>query len=420
MKDNKSFCVMPWLHLHAWPAGEAYLCCIGGTGRKENEVGDLSTQTIAEIINGDRMKTIRKKMLAGEKISNCQNCYDAEEVKGYSWREGFNTQFADQIDSIIKNTAEDGTIDPQLQYVDFRFSNLCNLECRTCGGELSSSIASTKGRNFPQQRISELEEKGVMGKGNIVAYSNKNKLFTEDLKQYLKDTKCFYFAGGEPLMQKEHYEVLKYVHDNKWFDKELRYSTNLSNLNYKQTDFVEMWKDFENVWVMCSIDHYGDKLEHIRQGVNSDRLWKNFDRLVDTHFKLSITFVVSIYNIYYLYDFFKFLDNNNYLDRLHSLEMLYVFGDTETPAVLPEFAKKELIEKLKADENTELYKRLFEQFPYLASSISGLPDFVNGSSSFTWEQFTQRVESFDIMYNRNTAKTFPWLGEVIEKSKTSD
>ena len=411
---------MPWLHLHAWPAGEAYLCCIGGTGREENEVGDLSTQSIAEVMNGDKMKSIRKKMLAGEKIPNCKNCYEAEAGKGYSWREGFNAQFADEIEGIVENTAEDGTIDPKLLYVDFRFSNLCNLECRTCGSELSSSIASTLGRNFPIKRQAELEEKGVMGKGNIVAYSNKNKLFTDDLKQYLKDTKCFYFAGGEPLMQKEHHEVLKYVHDNKWFDKELRYSTNLSNLHYKQTDFVEMWKDFENVWLMCSIDHYGDKLEHIRQNVNSDRLWKNFDRLVSTHFKLSITFVVSIYNIYYLYDFFKFLDDKGYIDRLHSLEMLYVFGDTESPACLPDFAKAELIEKLKADEESELYKRLCDKFSYLASGIQGLPGFVNGQSTFTFEQFIDRVEKFDKMYNRNTSETFPWLGEVIEKSKTSN
>lgn len=419
-EKNKTFCVMPWLHLHAWPAGDAYLCCIAGTGEKKNEVGDLSTQSIAEIINGDKMKEIRKKMLAGEKVSNCQNCYNAEAVKGYSWREGFNHQFKHHIDDIKNNTAEDGSIDPQLRYIDFRFSNLCNLECRTCGGELSSSIANRTKRNFPDSRVTQLDEKGVLSKGNIVAYSNKNKYFTEDLKNYLQDTECFYFAGGEPLMQKEHYDVLKYVHDNKWFDKELRYSTNLSNLHYKQTDFVEMWKDFDEVWLMCSIDHYGDKLEHIRQNVKSDRLWANFDRLVDTHFRLSITSVISIYNIYYLYDFFKFLDDKGYMDRLHTMEMLHVFGETETPAVLPNFAKEELIKKLKEDEQSDLYKKLFEKFPYLAQSITGLPDFVNGTSTYTWKEFVERVETFDRIYDKDTAKTFPWLGEVIEKSKTSD
>jgi sulfatase maturation enzyme AslB (radical SAM superfamily) len=416
--ENNTFCVMPWLHLHAWPNGEAYLCCIGDTGNPESVVGDISKDSIADIMNNDKMKSIRKDMLAGKKIPNCKNCYKVEEIKGYSWRKGFNEQFEDVIPSILENTAEDGTIDPKLLYVDFRFSNLCNLECRTCSGELSSSIANTEGRNFSDKYIETLKDKGVYSKGNIIAFSKANEQFTDDLKQYLPDTRCFYFAGGEPLMQKEHFEVLSYIHDNKWFDKELRYSTNLSNLVYKKTDLVELWKDFDNVWIMCSIDHTGEKLEHIRQNVNSERLWKNFDRLVDTHFKLSITFVVSIYNIYYLDEFYQYLDDNNYLERLHSLEMLYVFGDTETPALLPDFAKEQLIKKLRTDLDSELYKELFKIFPGLKESMLGLEEFINGTSSFTFEQFIERTEQFDKVYKTSTKDAIPWLGEIIDHYKT--
>jgi len=416
--ENNTFCVMPWLHLHAWPNGEAYLCCIGDTGNPESVVGDISKDSIADIMNNDKMKSIRKDMLAGKKIPNCKNCYKVEEIKGYSWRKGFNEQFEDVIPSILENTAEDGTIDPKLLYVDFRFSNLCNLECRTCSGELSSSIANTEGRNFSDKYIETLKDKGGYSKGNIIAFSKANEQFTDDLKQYLPDTRCFYFAGGEPLMQKEHFEVLSYIHDNKWFDKELRYSTNLSNLVYKKTDLVELWKDFDNVWIMCSIDHTGEKLEHIRQNVNSERLWKNFDRLVDTHFKLSITFVVSIYNIYYLDEFYQYLDDNNYLERLHSLEMLYVFGDTETPALLPDFAKEQLIKKLRTDLDSELYKELFKIFPGLKESMLGLEEFINGTSSFTFEQFIERTEQFDKVYKKSTKDTIPWLGEIIDHYKT--
>ena len=416
--ENNTFCVMPWLHLHAWPNGEAYLCCIGDTGNPESVVGDISKDSIADIMNNDKMKSIRKDMLAGKKIPNCKNCYKVEEIKGYSWRKGFNEQFEDVIPSILENTAEDGTIDPKLLYVDFRFSNLCNLECRTCGGELSSSIANTEGREFSGNYIEKLKDKGVYSKGNIIAFSKANEQFTDDLKQYLPDTRCFYFAGGEPLMQKEHFEVLSYIHDNKWFDKELRYSTNLSNLMYKKTDLVELWKDFDNVWIMCSIDHVGEKLEHIRQNVNSERLWKNFDRLVDTHFKLSITFVVSIYNIYYLDEFYQYLNDNNYLERLHSLEMLYVFGEAETPALLPDFAKEQLIKKLRTDLDSELYKELFKIFPGLKESMLGLEEFINGTSSFTFEQFIERTEQFDKVYKKSTKDTIPWLGEIIDHYKT--
>lgn len=420
MKDNGTFCVMPWIHLHAWPEGSAYLCCIGDTGSKESVVGDLTKNTIAEVMNNDKMKSIRTSMIKGEKISNCKNCYMAEKQKGYSWRNGFNRQFKDIIPSLIENTKEDGTIDPKLLYVDFRFSNLCNLECRTCGAQLSSSIASTKGRDFPKSEIVRFQERNVLGAGNVVSFSNAKRDFVnDDLMPYLVETRCFYFAGGEPLMQREHFDILTHLHKNKWFDKELRYSTNLSNLKYKGTDLIDLWKDFDNVWLMCSIDHIGDKLNYIRQNVNSQRLFDNFDKLVNTHFKLSITPVISIFNIYYMYEFFEFLDQKNYLDRLHSIEVLYAFGETKSPALLPDYAKTELLEKLKKDSESDLYKKLYEKFPTLKMAMDGLVHYINEPVvNYDFDRFIKETMSYDAVYKQNVKETFPWLGEVIDKHRS--
>lgn len=415
-KDNKSFCVMPWLHLHAWPSGEAYLCCIADAGNPDAVVGDLSKESIAQVMNNDKMKSIRKKMLNGEKIPACSNCYRMEGLKDFSWRKGFNKQFAKHIPDLIEDTSAAGEITTRLLYVDFRFSNFCNLECRTCGGELSSSIASTPGRNFPKGVKDFYKQKDVIVNDNLVSYTKKNKNFTEDLKQYLPQSECLYFAGGEPLIQREHFEVLKHLHENKWFNKEIRYSTNLSTLNYKSNNLLDFWKDFDQVWFMCSIDHFGNKLEYIRQNVNHKKLWQNFEKLLATHFKISITFVVSVYNIYYLDEFFQFLKDNQYLDRLHSLEMLYVFGETDAPSVLPDFAKRELLEKLQEDKKSELYQELFNKFPMLKDAINGLPEFIHEKNSFCFEDFVKRVTAFDKMYNKNVHDTIPWLGNVINAS----
>jgi hypothetical protein len=27
LEDSKTFCIYPWIHLHAYPTGEAYPCC---------------------------------------------------------------------------------------------------------------------------------------------------------------------------------------------------------------------------------------------------------------------------------------------------------------------------------------------------------------------------------------------------------
>jgi len=195
----------------------------------------------------------------------------------------------------------------------------------------------------------------------------------------------------------------------------LRYSTNLSTLKYKSSDLVEYWNNFDSVWFMCSIDHFGEKLEYIRQNVNDKKIWKNLERLIENNFKISITFVVSIYNIYYLDDFFQYLDNKGYLDKVFSIDPLYVFGETDSPAVLPDFAKKELIEKLNRDNKTAFYQSLFEQFPMLKDAVEGLPKFIYEDCKISFEDFLSRVYSFDSIYGKDIKRTFPWLARVIDK-----
>ena len=98
--------------------------------------------------------------------------------------------------------------------------------------------------------------------------------------------------------------------------------------------------------------------------------------------------------------------------------MLYVFGEAETPALLPDFAKEQLIKKLTTDLDSELYKELFKLFPGLKESMLGLEEFINGTSSFTFEQFIERTEQFDKVYKKSTKDTIPWLGEIIDHYKT--
>ena len=55
--DSDTFCMMPWLHIHAFPDGRAYPCCFA---LDKYPVGDLNKNSMAEVFNNDRMKGIRK------------------------------------------------------------------------------------------------------------------------------------------------------------------------------------------------------------------------------------------------------------------------------------------------------------------------------------------------------------------------
>ena len=129
--ENKTFCMYPWIHLHAFPTGEAYPCC--NTEMSET-VGNTRYDTLDEIWNGAPMRDVRSKMLAGEKIKGCNRCYEQEESGFFSMRMSANKHFGHHI-----GLTDNPEPPMKMIYWDIRFSNLCNLRCRSCGHIFSSN-----------------------------------------------------------------------------------------------------------------------------------------------------------------------------------------------------------------------------------------------------------------------------------------
>ena len=70
--DSDTFCMMPWLHIHAFPDGRAYPCCFA---LDKYPVGDLNKNSMAEVFNNDRMKGIRKNMLSNKQSKHCSKYF---------------------------------------------------------------------------------------------------------------------------------------------------------------------------------------------------------------------------------------------------------------------------------------------------------------------------------------------------------
>ena len=106
--------------------------------------GKFEPVTLEEHWNSDYMKDIRKRMLNGEKLSQCDVCND-QILNLHTYRKYFTeTLFPHKVDDIVANTREDGHYDPMLISYDYRISNLCNFKCRMCGEQLSSSWEAEK------------------------------------------------------------------------------------------------------------------------------------------------------------------------------------------------------------------------------------------------------------------------------------
>lgn len=422
---SNTFCVMPWIHLHAWPEGKAMLCCKAHGGENGGDVGDFSVNTYQEIMNSDKMKQIRLDMLEGKTVPQCIACTNDEKLDKKSFRQDMNSSYSYLIPELLssEHTLQDGGIkDPKMYYMDFRFSNLCNLGCQTCGSPLSSTIANNRANNDSETHF--LKSKNVLSeRGTITSFVYARPDFFEvDVLPYIDDVTNFYFAGGEPLMHQEHFDILKYMNENKLYDKHIAYSTNLSLLKWKGTDFLEIWKNFNNILFFCSIDGDNERLEYIREFSKHKIIFNNMKKLIQLkkdnplkRFRICICYTHSIYNCYYTKEFFSALINEGVLDDLDHIEFNYAYGERNHPAILPDFAKEELIQKRNADRNSEELNRAFELFPDLRHYFDSIDNILY--ENMPKNEFDKLI-NHDLMPKIDKIKTaLPWLHSVVERHR---
>ena len=300
LKKNKAFCILPWIHMHVWPNGNAMPCCIADS---DQPFGNLKENKIEEVWNSDRYKELRLAMLSGEKLDCCRRCYELEDST-YIWtlRKNHNQWFGDKHFDLVKKTKLDGSIDEfRMAYLDIRFSNICNMKCRSCGPELSSQHAKEFKELYGEHELARM----LKNDGKIVVNIAHENNFWEDLQKYLPDVEEVYWAGGEALITDEHYKILDYWLANNKKDVRLRYTTNFSNFRYKQKSIIEYWKEFSDIQVSASLDCNGKRAEYSRHGTDWQQIEKNrfemLERVPHVHFELTPT--ISLYNVWNWPDF---------------------------------------------------------------------------------------------------------------------
>jgi len=312
VKHGKHFCVLPWVHFHSWPDGRVMPCCVADSNMP---VADIKNdESIIQMMNSEDFKKIREKMLVDEPVAACKRCYDLEMIGTWTMRQSHNKRRGlEYVDMIAKNTENDGTLaEFQMKYMDLRFSNMCNMKCRSCGPGCSSLWS----QEFVDERGVDVYEEYFKTR-KIVINSAEEMGFMNKLKPYLKDVLEVYFAGGEIIITSEHYECLDYWIENGLTDQvELTYTTNFSSLKYKDKDLIGYWKKFPQLKVWASLDASGDVAEAIRKGTDWDRIVKNIKTLREQvpHAQFQITPTISIWNIFDFHIFFDYMVSEGLID----------------------------------------------------------------------------------------------------------
>lgn len=407
LKESKTFCMLPWIHIHSSPSGKGSACCISESNSK-NGIADTSTSTFMEILNSEKMIKLRKDMMLGIPNSECEKCYAHDDSNLQSSRVMMNSEFQEFYSEAMDYTNEDGTLNNfKMRYFDIRFSNICNFKCRTCGAGFSSQWEQEDLKN-------KVEYARVYDKGN-------SQLLLDQLMEQVPNLKTLYFAGGEPLITEEHYLVLEELIRIKKTDVFLRYNTNLSNFKFKDKDILSLWKHFEHkVSIYASIDHYGERAEYIRHGTDWGVVESNLHAVKKNRkfLNLQLNTVLSVFNFLTIGDFYEYLVDKKLYLPTDDPYTLYGMSTPEhfTTHILPTRHKLQGIENLEKAISS-LSNKGFKQ-----DAINNLKNAIPWATLYnTWEQrrvaFKKEIARIDKIRGEDFRKVFPELADLMDDKR---
>jgi len=269
--------------------------------------------TLEEHWNGDHMKSVRRRMMAGETLPECEVCND-KLLNTNIYRSYFNQLFKHKYSSIWDTTDAEGTTTMRPVSWDYRFSNLCNFKCRMCGDMLSSAWESEQRQHDminwdnPKNNWMRPEVKSEIEKFQS---SQIEQEFADAVESHQIEE--VYWVGGEPLMYEQHWRYMRRIVElGDAPNVYARYNTNLSRINYRGinlcTDILARLRD----WQICaSLDGTGPIGEYIRTGLDYEAWLANFQEVIriSTHrrqaridFTLTLPGMFELLNIQRLAD----------------------------------------------------------------------------------------------------------------------
>lgn len=455
---SKTFCVLPWIHLSTRPSGEMRVCCtanassVGKTNDKVHggQVGilktsdgrpaNLNTSSLIDAWNNDYMKGVRRQMLDGEMPPSCLKCYKEEDA-GHNSKRMWETAYWDkQIDigEIIAQTNEDGSVPPNIIYLDIRMGTKCQLACVMCSPHDLSNWVKDWQKVYPQIENKALKETMVWdnkGQNHGASYNwhKHNPVFWDQLYDQIPNMKQLYFAGGEALVIEEDYtlleEVIRRGHAK---DIEVRYNSNGVDIPDRM---LEIWNHFKKVRFHYSIDSVGAMNDYIRYPSQWDHQVKQFHLLDKTpdNVEVTVACAVQALNIFYIPDLIKwkleqgFKKINAYPLGAGLVNWHFVYHPPHlNPKVLPHAFKQLVAEKYERHiewlmdnfdmvTNRPASKEEWVDSGYGIKRLRGLVSFMMSEDwSNRMPEMIEYINRLDALRRTDFRATFPEMAHLLD------
>ena len=357
----------PFTGLATREDGAICACC------RSHPVGFIDKANLEDIWNNDTMRRIRKQVLNNERPPECDPCFKLEDQGVESLRQRHITdRIPESRINLYPNALDklqaDYSMPFEIPTMELKLNNLCNLACRMCHPMDSTSWTDWgEIKEFYKKEgnimYAIVEEHGLENKPHLDKFQDNPKWWAS-LKKLVPHFRRVEFAGGEPLMDPQHYRILDMLAEY-GSQIEIKYATNLSILGKGHHRTVwEYWPRFKSVAVNVSIDGIGDVYEYIRGNAHWATLVSNIDRIktIPNISRIVGAVTVQVSNVLILDKMIEyFLDDIGIIFHSHRVEYPKLLSVQVLPAPLKDLAYS----KLEAVKSKLPNYKLCKEHPFL-------------------------------------------------------
>lgn len=398
---STTFCMHPFTGLATREDGAIQVCC------RSHPIGNIQEETLEQAWNNENMQRIRRQVLNGDRPPECQPCFSLEDqgveslrqrhIKGVIPEARINL-YPNALDKI----SYDFTMPFEIPTMEIKLNNLCNLKCRMCHpGDSTSWNDWSEIKDFYKDTgkvIYNLVEENNLEKKPLLDKFENNSSWWGSLEKNLPYFRRVEFAGGEPLIDPQHYKILDMLapYGN---NIEIKYATNLTILGKSNRTIWEYWPKFKSVAVNVSIDGLGTSYEYIRGNASWAELINNIKQIqtIPNISRIVGAVAVQVSNVMILDKMIEYFLNDLgivfYTNMVRYPEVLSI-------QVLPSDLKQEATNRLENIKQRVKGFRLVKTHPMLEDltlgQIQGVINFLNSNDeSHLWKnciEFNRRLD----------------------------
>jgi organic radical activating enzyme len=385
--NNDTFCSSLFNHQMIDATGRIKPCCRFNE-KDRDKSSSIKLYTVHEVFSGTFMQSLREKSINNQRIAGCARCYEEQDNNKQSLRNRINSSSAFKLDS------EEEIVDPKLSYLELSISNDCNLMCRMCDSRFSFKLFDEEVKYY----------------GKPFSKDRKTRIDVSSIYEIAHNLKSIKFTGGEPLMIKEHWELLEYCVEMGYAKNiSLNYSTNCTI--FPKDKITSIWKNFKHIDIVLSIDSVIKEInEYQRHLTDHDDAMKNVEMYLEysksnPNIRVLSRPTVTVFNMMYMPETIDWIISRGMLCNPTHL----TYPEWLSITIFPNEIKNAIREKY------ETYEYETAESKSLSSYLISYMDSMNNQGKLA--DFVNHTKFLDEQRNQSFVETFPYLSAMMRSNQ---